>query len=192
MSEIYQKDESIHEPTTAHIHPLETTPQGSQADSAEGTHEHRDVSFSALGKWFTGLFIGVALSFVLMYWFFFWAVDLVKTNDETPSATFTQRDNLQRAWPDTREESPLEKPGDMPTLLPDPEAPMRKLQKQDEATLSTYNWVKNEKGQRTGAVSIPVDRAIELTAQRGLPSDNKTNLRPLPPTGEPVRLREPH
>lgn len=187
MSEIYQKDESIHEATVAHQHPLETTPQGSQADSAEGFHEHRDISFGALAKWFTGLFIGILFSFILMWWFFFFVANTTKVSDEIPSRTFSQRADLTRSWPDPKAASPLQKAGDKPVLLQHPEEPMRKLRARDDAALSTYDWAKDDKGRKTGGVTIPVERAIELTAERGLPADNKTNLRPAPAQAEVVR-----
>jgi hypothetical protein len=190
MSEFYEKDESIHEPTTAHQHPLETTPQGSQADGAEGQHEHRDVSFPALAKWFTGLFIGIFFSFVLMWGFFHLVLNTAKSNDEIPSRTFSQRAELDHPWPDPRGESPLQKPNEMPILLPEPEEPMKKLRAEEDKTLSTYNWAKDAGGKKTGGVTMPIERAIELTVQRGLPADNKTSLRPAPAQAEVVRPGE--
>jgi hypothetical protein len=187
MSEIYQKDESIHEPTTAHMHPLETTPQGSQADSAEGQHEHRDVIFSALINWFVGLFAIIVVAFVLMWGFFNWAVAGTKANDEIPSAMFTQRDHVERSWPNPRDESPLQKVGEVPTLLAEPEEPMKELRAQENEDLENYGWAKDESGRKTGAVTIPIERAIDLTAKRGLPADNKTKLRPSPDHAAIVR-----
>jgi hypothetical protein len=37
---------------------------------------------------------------------------------------------------------------------------------QEEKTLHSYGWV----DQRAGVVRIPIDRAMELVAQRGLPT----------------------
>lgn len=187
MSEIYERDESIHEPTTAHMHPLETTPQGSQADGVEGQHEHRDVSFQALGKWFLGLFVGIIVSFWLMVLFFHWAVSRSMSDDSQPSAMFAQREFLQRSWPDPRGESPLQKPHEVPILLPEPEEPNKNLRVYEDETLSTYNWAKDERGRKTGGVTLPIDRAMDLTLQRGLPADNKTELRPDPAQAEVVR-----
>lgn len=190
MAEIYNKDESIREATVAHQHPLETTPQGSQADGAPGQHEHRDVSFPALAKWFAGLFIGIFLSFVLMWGFFNFVLGTTKSNNQIPSHTFAQRKELNRPWPDPREESPLQKPSEMPILLPEPQEPMKKLRAQEDETLSTYNWTKDEKGKKTGDVTMPIERAIDLTVERGLPADNKTKLRPAPAQAEVVRPGE--
>jgi hypothetical protein len=191
MSEVYQKDESIHEPTTAHLHPLETLPQGSQADSAEGHHEHRDVSFNALAKWFIGLFVLIAATLVVVWGFV--AVELTrdKAHDTVPSATFAARPELKVAWPTEPMVSPLQKVGEVPTLLPEPDAPMKVLRAEEDKTLSTYGWVRDAHGRRTGAVTIPVDRAIELTLQRGLPADNKARVQVDPPVSPVVRPGAP-
>jgi hypothetical protein len=187
MSEIYQLDQSVHEDTVAHQHPLETIPQGSQADGAEGTHEHRDVSFAALGKWFTGLFVGIFFSFVITIVYFRAVVNWSKSTDEVPSATFKQRASVERAWPDPVAESPLQGPNEMPMILPDPQAPMEKLRKYEDQQLSTYSWAKGDNGKKNGNVTMPIDRAIELTAQRGLPSSNLSPIRPKPAQAEVVR-----
>jgi hypothetical protein len=187
MSEIYRKDESIHEPTTAHIHPLETLPQGSQAESAEGQHEHRDVSFDALARWFVGLFAIIVATLLVVWGFFHWAVAQNQAGDTMPSATFVSRPTLKVAWPTEPVVSPLQKPGAVPVLLPEPDAPMKEFRAEEDATLSSYGWAKDASGRKTGAVTIPVDRAIELTLERGLPADNKTALRPDAPVSPVVR-----
>lgn len=52
-----------------------------------------------------------------------------------------------------------------PRLQPDPVADMDKFRTQVEERLNSYGWV----DQKAGIVHIPIERAIELTAQRGLP-----------------------
>lgn len=187
MSEIYQKDDSIHEPTTAHMHPLETTPQGSQADSAEGSHEHRDVSFNALGKWFSGLFIGIFLSFVAMIFFFKWGIGLADHFDGKPSAMFTERKPLEHPWPDPIVKSPLEKPGDMPMLLPYPDEPLREFRAEEEARLEGLD----SKGKKAG---LNIDEAMAVTVMRGLPTQPpalQTKKRPAKALADLVRPSGP-
>jgi hypothetical protein len=43
---------------------------------------------------------------------------------------------------------------------------MRRLRAADEAILNSYGWVDEE----AGVVRIPIDRAMELTLERGLPT----------------------
>lgn len=53
-----------------------------------------------------------------------------------------------------------------PQLQQFPREDMYTLWKNDEAELTRYGWVNKEKGQ----VHIPIDEAIKLTLERGLPS----------------------
>lgn len=53
-----------------------------------------------------------------------------------------------------------------PRLQPDDVADMNKLRAEEDATLSTYDWV----DQNAGVVRVPIDRAIQSIAQQGLPT----------------------
>jgi hypothetical protein len=53
-----------------------------------------------------------------------------------------------------------------PRLQSNPLEDLRQLRAQEDTTLNTYGWV----DRKTGVVRIPVERAMELLAQRGLPS----------------------
>ena len=70
----------------------------------------------------------------------------------------------------TRAEKPaptvakLEIPG--PRLQASPAADMAALRAQDAAALNAYGWV----DRKAGVVRVPLDRAIELTLENGLPS----------------------
>ncbi len=52
-----------------------------------------------------------------------------------------------------------------PRLEPHPLAPRLKLRAEEEAILTSYGWVEKDRG----LVRLPIDRAIELLVQRGLP-----------------------
>lgn len=52
-----------------------------------------------------------------------------------------------------------------PRLQANPVRDLRELRAADEATLSTYGWV----DKNIGKVRIPIERAMELTVERGLP-----------------------
>jgi hypothetical protein len=52
-----------------------------------------------------------------------------------------------------------------PRLQANPVRDLQELRVADEATLSTYGWVDKE----AGRVRIPIDRAMELILERGLP-----------------------
>src|SRR5947209_15145336 len=53
-----------------------------------------------------------------------------------------------------------------PQLQRFPTVDWEKLRATDETVLHSYGWLNRD----TGAIRIPIERAIELTAQRGLPS----------------------
>jgi hypothetical protein len=52
-----------------------------------------------------------------------------------------------------------------PRLQVDPQIDLLRKRAQEDAVLNSYEWV----DRATGTVRIPIERAIELTAERGLP-----------------------
>lgn len=187
MSEVVLKDESIHEPTTAHIHPLETIPQGTQADGVLNGHDQRDVDTGILAKCFLGLVALIAFSFGSMWIMTNSMLGSLQKGDSVPSSSYVERPALRSSWPVKPIDTPLDSPQEMPVLQADPEMPNVELREEDEALLENYNWAKDEKGRTTG-VTLPVDRAIDLTVERGLPSDNRTQATVQEPTGEPAEM----
>ena len=57
-----------------------------------------------------------------------------------------------------------------PRLQPNPRGDLQALRAQEEALLTTYGWVDRP----AGVVRIPIEEAIRITAQRGLPSRQGT------------------
>lgn len=53
-----------------------------------------------------------------------------------------------------------------PRLQQDPLADLRQMRAEEESLLSGYGWV----DRKAGIARIPVDRAMELVVQRGLPA----------------------
>ena len=64
-----------------------------------------------------------------------------------------------------------------PRLEPFPLAPGQRLRAEEDAILTTYAWV-DRKG---GVARIPIDRALEILVQRGLPPS-----KPMPPAAAPM------
>jgi hypothetical protein len=54
----------------------------------------------------------------------------------------------------------------LPRLQPNPRADLLAFRAEEDAVLQTYGWV--DKGR--GIVRVPIDRAMEILAQRGLPA----------------------
>jgi hypothetical protein len=57
-----------------------------------------------------------------------------------------------------------------PRLQVTPAADLASVREREEALLHTYGWI----DRKSGLVRIPIDRAIDLLAERGLPSRPQT------------------
>jgi hypothetical protein len=53
-----------------------------------------------------------------------------------------------------------------PVLQTDAAAELRALRSKEDAMLESYGWI----DRKAGVIRIPIERAIELTAERGLPA----------------------
>jgi hypothetical protein len=68
-----------------------------------------------------------------------------------------------------------------PRLEPYPLAPRSKLRAEEEEILTTYGWVDKNRG----VVRLPIDRAMELLVQRGLPPSKPMQAQaPVVPGGQ--------
>jgi hypothetical protein len=61
-----------------------------------------------------------------------------------------------------------------PRLQTDPRGDLRDLRTREDTLLSTYGWV----DKAAGVVRIPIDEAMRITAQRGLPARSGTGDAP--------------
>lgn len=64
-----------------------------------------------------------------------------------------------------------------PRLLPKPEEQLDALRVEEDETLTTYGWVDRDEG----VVRIPIEQAMELVAQRGLPKPQAAPQQPAAP-----------
>jgi hypothetical protein len=62
---------------------------------------------------------------------------------------------------------------------------LRKLRAAEDAALNSYGWIDEE----AGFVRIPIDRAIEILATKGLPARPRSNIRESRP-GKPEREKQ--
>jgi hypothetical protein len=69
-----------------------------------------------------------------------------------------------------------------PRLEPFPLAPGQRLRAEEDAILETYGWV----DKKAGVARIPIDRALEILAARGLPPS-----KPVPPGAAPMPIPPP-
>jgi hypothetical protein len=112
-----------------------------------GGHETRDVNARRLLQ--LGLALATVIGLVLVVGVLFF-------------------DYLERSTARGAPQSPLLTTSDRPPsprLQVDPQLDLLQKRAQEDAVLNSYGWV----DRATGTVRMPIERAIELTAQRGLP-----------------------
>jgi len=119
--------------------------------AAAAGHETRDVSIAAIVKFGAGL-LAAAIVIHVAVWGLFRFFDARERRKDRPLVPMVAA-NLQRTPP-------------APRLEPDPLSPRRLLQARENAVLTTYGWV--DRG--AGVVRIPIERAMDLLAERGLPA----------------------
>jgi hypothetical protein len=109
-------------------------------------HETTDVNVWAVGKFAIGLVVVCVVSIGLL----FGLLKFFQSREETSVANTVEPTKL---FPEPQ----LQK-----TPIPD----LKAIRAEEDKLLNGYAWVDQPKG----VVRIPVDRAIEVLAQRGLPS----------------------
>jgi hypothetical protein len=116
------------------------------------SHERRDVNvfqISAFG-------IGLALGCIVVV-FAMWAMfDFLFKREDAKNAS-----NPAAAMMSERAKLPPE-----PRLQAQPKVELKDLKADEDAILSSYGWIDPNKG----IVRIPIDQAIDIVAQKGLPS----------------------
>ena len=125
-------------------------------------HETTDASPLALGLFALALSLMVALVLPFLNWLF-WRYEGEAKRADPPQSPLTV----------------VELPPP-PRLEVDPGADLARLRRTEGRTLSSYGWIDRQQG----LARLPIERAIELLAQRGLPEPKPKN--PEPPKKEAV------
>jgi hypothetical protein len=116
------------------------------------SHERRDVNVFQI----TAFGIGLLLSCIVVV-FAMWAMfDFLFSREDAKNAT-----NPAASMMSERSKLPPE-----PRLQAEPKVELKDLRADEDAILSSYGWVDPNKG----IVRIPIDQAIDIVAQKGLPS----------------------
>ncbi|MDZ7289035.1 MAG: hypothetical protein ONB44_01500 [candidate division KSB1 bacterium] len=125
----------------------ETQKTPTQNNNPRG-HETSDASISAVIKFGIGLTVVIAVMMLLMFWMKS-VLQEQEQRSETPPSPLAVGRQLPAA----------------PRLQVTPEMDLQKYLAREDSILHSYGWVVRE----AGIVHIPIDRAIELVAQKGLP-----------------------
>lgn len=138
-----------------------------------GGHEKSDVSISGIVKFGVGLAVIAALVLVAMWGLFrSFEARAAKRDRPLPPMVAASLRRTPRA----------------PRLEPDPLAPRAAAQAREDAALASYGWV----DRNAGIARIPIDRAMELLVERGLPTPRPTvpAMTPVPTPGTGNRKSE--
>jgi hypothetical protein len=116
----------------------------------ESGHESRDVSIRPIVQF--GIALAIAtVGIQLALWGLFRMFDVREKRKDRPVPPIVAA-NLHRLPP-------------QPRLEPNPLAPRRALRATEEALLNSYGWI----DRNAGIARIPIDRAMEILVERGLP-----------------------
>ncbi len=119
-------------------------------------HEERDVNIYAITKFGIGLsLLLIATVFVLWGLFNFFKAQL---QAELPAQPESRTAVVQGKLPPE------------PRLQQTPRIDLQAIRSREEKLLHQYGWIDRQKG----VVRIPVDRAMDLLAERGLPARPQT------------------
>jgi hypothetical protein len=123
----------------------------------EVAHESHDVSVRSILGFGVGLFVAGALIHVGIWLFFRFLQERAERRDTAPTTLAARR--------------PVEGPHMPERLFPEPRlerfpfAARESLRREEDARLTSYGWVDRNQG----VVRIPIERAMELIAERGVP-----------------------
>lgn len=123
--------------------------QPTRADSASSGHELSDLNPNKIFWLGVGLALVIASVVLLMYGLFH----------------FFYRSETRRRPPPSPLSFGAEAPPE-PRLLTKPGADLAAMRAEEDQILGSYGWIDRERG----IVRVPIDRAITLLAQKGLPT----------------------
>ena len=131
------------------------------------SYDHTDLGSRGIFVFLVGLALTVAIVHIVIYGFVrvyehYQPQGMVRTEAITePTAQVGPMGDPTAHFP-------------YPQVQPDPVGDMNKFREAEELELNSAGWV----DQRAGIAHIPIERAIDLVAQRGLP------VRPAPPQSQ--------
>lgn len=132
--------------------------------TGHGSFEHRDISLAGVIYFLVGLAASVVLVYFLMDGLYKFLDKRVESEQPpaSPLATNAPADTRHLAV-DYRDYLKQNFPS--PQLETDERTQLDGARMDEAQTLSTYGWV----DQQAGIVRIPIDRAMDLIVERGLP-----------------------
>jgi hypothetical protein len=123
---------------------------GHPGDNPHVSFERGDIDIVQITGFGIGLLIACMVTVFAMWGLFeYFAAREDKVNPATPHMMETEKPTLPPA----------------PRLQPEPLKELSQMHENEEALLDSYGWIDAAKG----TVRIPIDQAIDIVAQKGLP-----------------------
>lgn len=120
-------------------------------DNPQVSFERKDINIVQITGFGIGLLIACMVTVFAMYALFaFFAHREDKVNPPNPPAMMAEK--------------PTEPPA--PRLQPEPLRELKQMHDNEDALIGSYGWVDQSKG----IVRVPIDTAIDIVAQKGLPA----------------------
>jgi hypothetical protein len=138
-------------------------------EHAEEGFEHQDLSTQGIFAFLISLVIGGVLVYFVIWGFYHFMEARQRAHQPPPNPLVKQVET------DTRIVSPEEiKKFPEPRLERNERVEIKDFRLKEEQTLNSYGWV----DEKAGVVRIPIERAMQLLAQRGLPTTPKAGTVP--------------
>jgi len=156
--------------------------------TGHGDYERRDIGVSGVVYFIIGLAVALVIASFVVDGLYKYLEH--RSDDEQPGvsplSTSTAKDTrrLPEEYKTDAEgkdyEKYLDKNFPSPQLETDERSELNKIRLGEENTLSTYDYV----DKNAGTVRIPIDRAMDLIVQRGLPTRQQSGTEPPKPQGK--------
>lgn len=142
-------------------------------------HEPTDVDLSGAPKILIYSVLFMVITFAAMWLMFRFFINLEQAKDPPRSpvvSSSTPRSSQMGSLPGERTPAG-------PQLQTDEPLDLRTFRRAEDALLHNYGWIDKEKG----IVRLPVERAIDLLAERGLPAPARAGAAPAPAPTAPSK-----
>lgn len=120
-------------------------------DNVEIVHEESDVNVGAILRYGVGLFVVAAVAHLFLWWLL---GAYERQNERTQTQVYPMAASQQDRLPPE------------PRFQQDPQQELQDLRARQKALLEGYGWANKE----AGVVRIPIEEAMRLVVERGLPT----------------------
>ncbi len=139
--------------------PAPNQPKSDQPTAKHDGFEHEDLSPSSVFYFLAGLALLGLVIYLLMFGMYRFLDSYAKVHQPALSPMVTPQADTRTMTQENTQTFP------QPRLEEDERTQLRQFIEDQDRKLATYDWVDKDKG----TVRIPIDRAMELIVERGLP-----------------------